>query len=810
MKILKFGGSSVGSPARIKKVCEIIGNLKKENGQLAVVVSAFQGVTDQLIEMSSLAAQCNDQYRELFKELENKHLDFAKELINVQNQSPILAEIKSQLNELEDALRGIFLIKELSPKIKDFITSFGERLSAYIISQSLKEFDVQADFLDARNLIKTDDTFVNAKVDLETSYQNIKAHFAAHENLQLVTGFIASTAGGETTTLGRGGSDYTASLLGAALNASEIQLWTDVDGVLTADPKKVPEAFPVACLSYEEAMELSHFGAKVIYSPTIQPVLGQKIPIRIKNTFNPQSPGTIIAAECPVNGRSIKGISSITDIALLRIEGTGLVGVIGFASRLFDALAKKNTNAILITQASSEHSICVAVNPEWAPEAKEAIDKEFKLEIQAKQVDEVDIENDLSILAIVGKNMKKHTGISGKLFQALGKNNINVVAIAQGSSELNISVVINQKDESKALNAVHDAFFSTNKKVLPLFLVGPGLVGKTLLKQIEEQKKSSTDIQLAGLANSRKMFFDPAGIPLGEWPDKLQASEEQMNMPAFIEKMKELALENSVFVDCTASEEVSKYYEEILKAGISIATPNKKANSSNWDNYLKLREATQASGAKFFYEANVGAGLPVIGTLKDLLKSGDEIIKIEGVFSGTLSYIFNSFKEGKKFSEIVLEAKEKGYTEPDPRDDLNGLDVARKLLILGREIGLKLELEDIEIESLVPESCRQTESIEAFFEELKKYDDEFAKKQAEAAEEGKSLRYVGQLEDGQGKVFLQKVDASHPCCALAGSDNMIVFTTKRYKENPLVIRGPGAGAEVTAAGVFADILKTVD
>jgi len=814
MRILKFGGSSVGTPEKIKNVCKIVCDLQEKQGPLAVVVSAFQGVTDQLIETSKLAASRDEQYKKLLAELEEKHINFVKELVAIQNQSSVLAEVKLRLNELEDVLRGVELIGELSDKSLDFVMSFGERLSAYIISQAFAEFDLPAQFLDTRDLIKTDNSFSSAWVDLKKSYQNLKDHFAGDLPLQVITGFIGSTDKNETTTLGRGGSDYTASLLAAALQAAEVQIWTDVDGVLTANPKQVAKAFPQSQLTYAEAMELSHFGAKVIYPPTMQPCMEKNIPIRIKNTFNPQFAGTVIGGESKANGHLIKGISSISDIALLRVQGSGIIGVVGIASRLFGALAKESINVILITQASSEHSICLAIEAKQSHEAKKAIEEEFDLEIKAGQFDEVIVENSFSIVAIVGENMKKQPGVSARLFSALGKNGINIVAIAQGSSELNISVVISKKDEAKALNAIHQTFFLSDEKTLPIFLVGPGLVGETFLKQVDEQleyleKGLGLEVNLVGIANSSKMLFDPAGISLIDWQNKLAEKGEPMSLRQYVDKMKDLGLANSVFVDCTASAEVVKYYVEILQAGISIVTPNKKANSGSWQDYLAPKLVAQKTGTKFLYETNVGAGLPVISTMHDLLMSGDKIEKVEGVLSGTLSYIFNSFDGSKKFSEIVKEAQQKGYTEPDPRDDLNGLDVARKLLILAREIGLEFEMENIEVENLVPESCRQAGSVEEFFSELKKHDDYFAEKIKKASGKGKALRYIATLEGERAKVSLKEVDANHPFYFLSGSDNMVVFTTKRYNKTPLVVRGPGAGAEVTAAGVLADVLKTV-
>ncbi|MFL5730824.1 MAG: bifunctional aspartate kinase/homoserine dehydrogenase I [Cytophagaceae bacterium] len=812
MKVLKFGGTSVGSADNMKQVVEILLSYRKRKENFAVVFSAMSGITNQLIEVSKKASETDTNYSEQLRLIEQKHIDTVKKLIDVKVQSKVIANIKILINELEDLLHGVFLLKELSMRTQDLVLSFGERLSTYIMQEYIRQSGISCEFLDARDLIKTDSTFGSARINFRTTDRNIREYFKTHKNLQCITGFISSTDKNETTTLGRGGSDYTASVFGAALDAEHIEIWTDVDGVMTADPKKVKRAFTLSAISYVEAMEMSHFGAKVIYPPTLQPAFNKRIPISIKNTFNPDFEGTLISEKTKPNDFLIKGISSMDSIALMSLEGSGMVGVPGVSARLFGSLAKEKINVILITQASSEYSICFAVDPKEAAKAKKVIEEEFQLEISSKKIDEINVEDNLSIIAIIGENMRNTPGISSKLFTAMGKNGINVVAIAQGSSELNLSVVISKNDLSKALNALHEAFFASDIKTVNLFVVGLGLIGSTLLKQIQKQsayllKEKLLKINIIGIANSRKMLVEANGINMNTWKDKLENSGEKSKLQSFVEEMKSLNLQNTVFVDCTSSAEVIKHYEHVLGGSISVVTPNKLANSGMYKDYQKLQQSAQKHGVKFLYETNVGAGLPVINTLKDLKYSGDKIIRIEGILSGTLSYIFNTFKGDKKFSDVVKEAKEKGYTEPDPRDDLNGMDVARKILILSREADAELEFSDVKVENILPEPCRKAKTVDAFFIELEKNNHVFEKMRNEADKKGKVLRFIAKLENGKATVSLQSVDSTHPFYSLSGSDNMIAFTSERYKERPLVIKGPGAGAEVTAAGVFAEIIS---
>ncbi len=799
----------MATPARIRSVIEILKPYL--SGEVAVVFSAFGGVTDDLIHISKLALEGNQQYKQKADQLEKRHLDAVRELLIIQKQSSILAQVKIKMNELEDVLHGVYLVKERTPRTLDYIMSFGERLSAYIISEAMKDQGIAAEYLDARTVIRTDNHFGHAKVDFEITNKLIIDHFTHHPDVQIITGFVGTANTGETTTLGRSGSDYTAAIFAGALRAKGLEIWTDVDGMMTADPRLVKKAFTVPQMSYEEAMELSHFGAKVIFPATMHPAMVNSIPIWIKNTFNPGFEGTVIHAES-TNGKLIKGISSMNGVSLLNIQGSGLLGVVGVSMRLFATLAKERINVILISQASSEHSICIAIESSVAQQAKQAIEKEFIHEIRSEEINEVYTENDLSIVAVVGDGMKHSPGTSGRMFSGLGKNGINVIAIAQGSSERNISAVVRQVDIAKALNALHESFFLSDHKVLNIFLVGTGLIGNALINMMKDQflklaKDNLLEVNVVAVANSKKMLFDTEGLPLNACIADMKQNGEAMNMATFVDRMVRANKPNSIFVDCTSSEEVTDFYARILDANISVVTPNKKANSGSFEKYQDLKSIAFKRGVKFFYETNVGAGLPVINTLNDLLLSGDRVISIEGVLSGTLNFIFSAFKEGIKFSEVVREAKAKGYTEPDPRDDLSGMDVARKILILSRETGLALDLADIEVENLVPVDCRGNMTVDQFFSALEKHDKVFDQLRVKAADKKEKLRYKAVLQNGKVKVQLGSVDEQHPFYSLAGSDNIILLTTERYHDRPMVIRGPGAGATVTAAGVFADIIR---
>lgn len=816
MKVLKFGGSSVGSVDAIERVINIISDKKENDGSLIVVVSAFAGVTNQLLKTANLAADGDLEYHQLLEQIEKRHLESINTLIPVSRRSKVITAFKLLFNELEDVLQGVSLTHELSHKTLDFVTGFGERFSAQILSEALNSRNVRALYTDARQLIKTDDRFGEARVHTHLTYKNIRA-YAEHnsEQVLVVTGFISSTEKNETSTLGRGGSDYTASLFGAAVKAEAIEIWTDVDGLMTADPRKVKRAFTVPNASYEEVMELSHFGAKVIYPPTIQPALNSGIPILVKNTFRPDQPGTHVRKHVEKQPGLIRGLSSIDDVALITIRGSGMIGVSGVASRIFTALADQQINIILITQSSSEHTVTLAVLPEQAAVAKRSIEKEFQTELSSEVVDDILVETDLSIIAVVGENMRHTPGIAGRVFNALGHNGINIRAIAQGSSERNISFVVNRHDERKAMNTLHDAFFLSGVKSVNLFLVGVGLIGSRLLEMLAEQAEVLyTDYQiemnLKGIANSQKMVFSEESIPLAEWKSRLKSEGERMVLSGFVDRMRQMNLPNSIFIDCTSSSKIQEVYRDILARSISIVTPNKKANSSSQELFDDLQETADRHNCAFRYETNVGAGLPLIGTMHEMVTTGDHVTKIEGVLSGTLSYLFNNFDGSEPFSKLVKSAREKGYTEPDPREDLNGRDVGRKLLILARVAGFKLEFDELDIQNLVPEPIRNSTTAEQFLEKLKEYDTQFEEIRKDASEQGKKLCYIARFEGGKPSVALERIGPDHPFFNLKGSDNIIALNSRHYRQSPLVIQGAGAGADVTAAGIISDILRVTN
>ena len=810
MQVLKFGGSSVANAENINKVVAIVQESVKKDITI-VVVSALGGITDTLINSAVLAADGNETYKDKLLEIEQRHMELVKALIPIAQQSGVLSMVKKSCNEIEDICNGIFLLKELSARTKDRMVSYGELLSSRIISARLRTAGTGNEWKDARELIVTNSDFGNAAVDFTTSNAKIAAYFSNADNhLFIVPGFVASNAAGITTTLGRGGSDYTAAIIAAATNAVALEIWTDVSGMMTADPRLVSNAKVIPHISYQEAMELSHFGAKVIYPPTIQPVMVKSIPVWVKNTFVPQDYGTVIENAEVKNGAGIRGISSINKMALLSLEGSGMVGIPGFSKRLFESLANAAINVILITQGSSEHSICVGIDDVHADKAKDAIDKTFTYEIETGKVEPLAVEKELSIIALVGDNMKSHPGTSGKMFGALGRNGVNVRAIAQGSSERNISAVIATADVKKAINILHEEFFETTYKQVNLFITGVGNVGSKLLAQLQQQaaylqEHLRLQVRVVGIANSKKMLFNDEGVDLRKWKNLLKEGEP-MNLQGFIKTIQSRNLRNSVFADVTANDEVAGAYDQLLQRSISVVACNKVACSSPFEYYKKLKDLAREFNCLFLFETNVGAGLPVIGTLNDLLRSGDKINKIEAVLSGTLNFVFNNYNGERKFAEVVKQAQDEGYTEPDPRLDLSGTDVMRKIMILARESGERLEMDQITNNLFMPASC-MTGSVADFYTAMAKEEGHFKKIYTEAAAAGKKLKFVAKYENGSAAVGLQHIDPQHDLYHLYGKDNVVLFYTERYPEQPLVIKGAGAGAEVTASGVFADIIR---
>lgn len=811
MNILKFGGTSVGSAASIKALLGIVDEARQKE-EVIVVLSAMSGVTNLLLDMAE-KAQIAEDYAPQLKAIEEKHFEVIRTLLPASAQNPVFTRLKIYFNELEDILQSVYNLRELSAQTKDLILSYGERCSVFMVAHIARQRFGNAEAVDGSELVKTDSNFGQAKVNTALTELLINDYYQANSGkLLFVTGFISSNEDGRITTLGRGGSDFTAAIWGSALNAHEIQIWTDVNGMLTADPRIVEKAFSLPELSYTEAMELSYFGAKVIYPPTMIPAFLKKIPIVIKNTFDVEFPGTYIRHNVQACDLPIKGISSIDEISILNLSGSGMVGKAGFSGRLFSLLSREQINVVLITQSSSEHSITFAVKPADAIKALNLISKEFELELQAKKLEYPEVENGLSVLAIVGENMKHTPGMSARLFNALGRNGVNVRAIAQGSSEYNISVILSKTDLSKAVNAVHDSFYSDLKKTLYIFCLGTGNIGKTLFSQLQNQMPflaSNNDLQVKvmGISNSRQMYLSKEGIDLCNWEQTLQEHAEPADLKGFVQKMKAMNLPNCVFVDNTASANPVNFYQEILESSISVVTCNKIGNSSDYEQYAAFKKAARKYGVDFYYETNVGAGLPIIRTLKDLMMSGDKVACIEAILSGTISYIFNNFKGDVPFHKIVKEAQDLGYTEPDPRDDLNGKDFMRKMLILARDAGYSMEENDVAIENMLPKACMAAVSVEDFYKELENNASHFERLKQEAESSGRVLRYIGKLENGKAEISLQMVDEAHPFFMLSGSDNIISFTTDRYKNRPLVVKGPGAGAEVTAAGVFADIIN---
>ena len=811
MNVLKFGGTSVGSTENIKKVIQILDNYSKEDS-LICVVSAVGGITDKLLKAGELAQNKNESYLAEYKLIKQIHLDILSELIPNQNEAS-KEYLESKLHALKSLLDGIYLINELSPKTSDKLVSFGELLSSFIIAETMKSYGLNTVRKNSQELIITNSNFSKAEVNYTLTNHNIRDYFKkANQRITILPGFISTSESGEVTTLGRGGSDFTAAIVAAALQVKRLEIWTDVSGMYTANPKLVKQAFPIERLSYQEAMELSHFGAKVLYPPTVQPVLDLGIPIHIKNTMQPEASGTIITNENTYgNSTTAKGISNISDIALLTLQGNGMVGIPGFSKRLFETLAQEKINVILITQASSEHSICFGIDEKDAEKAEKAINVSFENEISLHKIDPIIVEKDLSIVALIGDNMKNHQGISGRMFSALGKNNINIRAIAQGASEKNISTVIAQKDVKKALNTIHERFFEDQSKQLNVFITGVGNVGERLVEQIKQQKKFLKDqlkinLRVIGLSNSRTMIFNDSGLSLKTWKDDL-ATGEKATLEGFLERIKKFNLRNSIFVDVTANEQVSNIYADYLKENIAIVACNKIACSSDYENYNTLKYLSRKYNAPFLFETNVGAGLPIIDTLNNLIASGDKITSIQAVLSGSLNFVFNNFDDNTKFHDVVKQAQAEGYTEPDPRIDLSGVDVARKILILARESGTQMNLEDIENESFLTTSNLKSTSVDDFYKTLISDEAHFQNLYASAKANNCQLKYVAEFNNGKAKVGLKEIPQGHPFYNLKGKDNIVMFYTQRYPEQPMIIKGAGAGADVTASGLFADIIR---
>jgi aspartokinase/homoserine dehydrogenase 1 len=786
------------------------------DGGIAIVVSALGHSTDMLHQAAQYAAQCNPRYQEICRVLGKVHLESARELALDTEIEMLTGLIETRINELQELLRGISLVGECSRRSLDGVLSFGEGLSSAIAAAALRQQGIPAEACDTRGLIVTDRSFGNARVDVEATYHNLRAHFESTDVLQVVPGFVGSTPDMETTTLGRGGSDLTAAHLGAALNVEAIELWTDVNGVMSADPRVVPRAFSLLHLRYEELMELAHFGARVVYPPSVHPARSKNIPLVIKNTLNPDFEGTWVGKGGPADSNSVRGLASLSDVSLLRLEGDGMAGVPGFAMRLFSALARRNVNVILIGQASSEHSICFAVLPDAVPSASEEITREFLLERQAGLIDDLVVEQGLSVIAVVGNRMREHPGIAGQLFSVLGDRGVNIRAIAQGSSELNISLVIKQTDESLALNIIHDSFFGLSGRTSHLFVMGAGRVGTALMRQLEAgaehvRESHEAHLMLCGVSNSRYMLQNRDGLTLEQWNDVGKGATSGQ-APADLQAWIQYIIEtpgHRVVIDCTALGTLAPEYIRLKSAGVDVVSANKLPFAGTYADYAPLVRRESPGSGRVYMETTVGAALPILHTLNGLVQTGDRIVRIEGLLSGTIGFLMHKVRSGTRFSEALREALERGYTEPDPREDLTGNDVARKILILARAVGLTLEPEDVVVEKLVPDHILQTNSLDDFWDKLESVDADFYAKVAAATAQSKVLSYVATLADGKAQVDLQALQPDHPCARVGGTGSLVAFYSERYEDAPLVVRGAGAGPEITASGVFADVLQAV-
>ena len=805
MKVLKFGGSSIGSVESILSVKRIV---EAQSESVIVVVSALGGITDQLIRTSQMAVEGNLDYQTSYEEIAQRHFNLMEAVIPAgEALASLKDEINAMLNELHSIYQGVFLIRDLSPKTLATVVSYGERMSSRIVTTLISG----SQWRDSREFIKTERQGLKNILATEVTYALVRETWAAIPPISVVGGFISTDKdSGEVTNLGRGGSDYTASIIAAALDASVLEIWTDVDGFMTADPKVIQTAYTIPELTYIEAMELCNFGAKVVYPPTIYPVCVKNIPILIRNTFNPNSGGTIIKSRVKDDSRSIKGISSIKGTSLITVAGLSMVGVIGVNRRIFSCLAENGISVFMVSQASSENSTSIGVRTEDCEEACRVLNEEFEKEIEDGRMFRMQYESGLATVAVVGENMKHTPGIAGKLFGTLGRSGISVIACAQGASETNISFVINEKFLRKALNSIHDSFFLSEYKEVNLFICGVGTVGGSLLEQIHQQQEKlmrelRIKLNVVGIASSRKAMFRREGLSLADFRQQLQQAPES-NIHRLREEVIGMNIFNSVFVDCTASAEVAGLYKDFLNHNINVVAANKVAASSDYKNYRELKHIAQTRGVKFLFETNVGAGLPIIRTINDLVNSGDKILRIEAVLSGTLNFIFNTISKDIPFSETVRMAKAEGYSEPDPRIDLSGKDVIRKLVILTREAGYEIEQEDVEAKLLIPDSFFAG-SLDDFWKNLPSLDADFEACRETLERNHRVWRFVAKYEDGHGSVSLQEFDQSHAFYGLKGSNNIVLLTTERYNEYPMLIQGYGAGASVTAAGVFADIMS---
>ena len=811
MIVIKFGGTSVADAKRIRQISKVLDKYSDKK-PLIIVVSALAGITNLLEESGKQALEGSRVFIDTLQQIEDRHFDIINQLVDPKNRSEIAAHIKLLCNEADEICHGISILGEYSDRSKAKLLTLGERMSSGIISSALNHLGHRNQLINTSKVLITDDNYLSGRVNHKESEKNAKQAFEKLDGIAVVPGFVSSTLNGEMTNLGRGGSDFTAALLASYLGASKIDIWTDVDGMLTASPDIVSSAYTIPSMSYEEAMELSHFGAKVIYPPTIQPALERKIPIEIKNTFEPDNQGTLISDSKAQNGTNVKGFSSIRDISLVTIAGSGMVGVPGIAMRAFKALSEAFVNVLFITQSSSEHTICIGIHSVDSEEACAGLDYEFENEINRKKVNPASYESDLSIVAMVGDKMKESIGVAGKAFRLLGQNGINIRAIAQGGTERNISMVVSENDTKKALNVLHDGFFLSKYRKVHLFNIGIGTVGKTMLNQLKEQayflkEEYSIDVKLCGITNSRQMVIDKTGIDLNGWESELKSSKVKMDVNIFIEKIKELNLRNSIFIDNTASYDIAKIYPQIAELNVPIVASNKIMASSPLELYNEFKTIIRKRNLKFLHETNVAAGLPVLKTIEDLVASGDKIVKIQAVLSGSLNFIFNNISEKLLFSDAVIQAKEKGLTEPDPSIDLSGLDVRRKILILARTSGYQLELEDVIKKDIIPDSELKAESFDELLKNLINNNAKVEKIRSDAASKNQKLRYVAEFSNGKASTGLQSVDESHPAYHLDGMDNIILLYTRRYSEQPLVVKGAGAGPGVTASGVFADVMR---